>query len=1697
MLHTLAVVSKFSRLVFTTLTLVAACSFQALPQWVQTNGPYGGQTYAILEFTDLGGSKSLLAGTDDGVFLSSNSGASWTSTSAGLTNRTVYTLAVSGTNLFAGTAAGGVFLSTNGGASWTAVNTALTNTSVYALAASGTNLFAGTGGGVFRSTNSGTSWTPASTGLLNTNVRALAVTGTNLFTGTVGGGVFLSTNNGASWTSVSTGLTNSDVRSLAVSGTNIFAGTYGSGVFLSSNSGTSWVPTNTGMINTVVYAFAVSGTNLFAGTGDAGIFLSTNNGTSWAARNTGLTNNYIQALAVSGTNLFAGTGGGGIFLSTNSGASWASASAGLTNSTVHTLAVSGTNLFAGTYGGGVFLSTNNGASWAQRNSGLTLLDIFALAVSGPYVFAGNGDGAFRSTSNGANWTHINSGLTVNIVDAFAFIGPYVFAGNGGGVNRSSDSGTNWIQVNNGLTNIQVQVLAVSGSNLFAGTYGGGVFLSTDNGTSWTQVNNGLTNTDIFAFAPSGPNLFAATGGGGVFLSTNNGTSWSAAGLTSLNVLSLAVLGTYLWAGTESDGVFLSTNSGASWTQINTGSTSNNVRALAVNGTNLFAGTYGAGVWRRPLSDFGFPTATTNDASPIGPTGATLNGTVNPNGLATNYYFEYGLTAGYGTTTTQQNAGSSASPVTVSTAVTGLAPGMLYHYRLVATNSAGTTPGNDVTFTTTSDSNLLPNPSFESGNLSAPDGWTTFLQYAQYFWSMKHAHTGAYSVGISNATETYRAYTWYTKDLIPVAPADSFEISAWFLLETPPPADQNIGFGVHEYDSNRQLITGWTSGVYFPTSGAVGNWKQFVWRGQCSPQAAYVSAEVGTNIGTSISTMSPAYFDDARFVITGRLTLPVAPLLSWPLSAASGLPKILILSWNPVRTAASYDLQLSTDSLFVHIVLEDSALTAVSLQVGPLQDSTTYFWRVRAKNALGFGDFSSTWSFTTIATSVPATPQILAASGIGSREFNANWSPVTGATGYQLDVAKDTVFAQKIPGYDSLNVGNFTSQKVTTLTPGTRYYYRVRSVNTVGTSSSSNLVPVLTLPDAPSLTSPASFLSDQPTTLALSWNPVQGVTSYQLQLSTDSLFAGTEVDDSTLIGTSKQVGPLKNDTKYYWRVRAMNSSGAGAYSATWNFRTAAVAVPPSPTALAATSRAITSFTANWSSVVGATEYRLDVATDNSFTAMLSGYNNVNVGLTTSFGVTGLSPNTQYYYRVRAVNPGGPSGNSNVVSAFTLASYPSTYSLSATKGFVTRGSLTEYSSSDYQLVGLPGNSSQLISGFLNGQQGSAWEVYWDNGKQGKPQDYYVKYDGGSNFVCAPGKAFWLLHLGDWTINNRVVNSAALNANREASIALTVGQKWNLITNPLDKPLSWSNITSINRIKDSIYAWTSSGWVRADIFSPYQGYLFFNDSNLAFIRVPFDLALPKVSAKSLAEIDGWRINVVARFGRFQDETTSFGVSQGSSKGLDRYEQRKPRSFAGIPDVYFDRKEWDAQYYEFATDVRPGVDELEAWEMKVRSMERKEVELEFVGTERVPENFAVFLVDGTGGRVLDLRKKAKYALTPGTQVTTLSVLVGQPGLVAERVKGIVPTEFALLQNYPNPFNPSTTIPVSIPMRGRVALTIYNVLGEEVIDIFDGILDPGQHFFQWDGKGAGGNAVSSGIYVCRFVVDGTMRSVKKMALVR
>ena len=102
---------------------------------------------------------------------------------------------------------------------------------------------------------------------------------------------------------------------------------------------------------------------------------------------------------------------------------------------------------------------------------------------------------------------------------------------------------------------------------------------------------------------------------------------------------------------------------------------------------------------RTFTTFGAPTVSTDAPTSVTPTSARLNGRITPNGQATSWFFEYGTTTGYGTRTPSRNAGSGTGAVRVNEPVTRLRTGVLYHYRLVATNASGSTAGRDRTFST--------------------------------------------------------------------------------------------------------------------------------------------------------------------------------------------------------------------------------------------------------------------------------------------------------------------------------------------------------------------------------------------------------------------------------------------------------------------------------------------------------------------------------------------------------------------------------------------------------------------------------------------------------------------------------------------------------------------------------------------------------------------------------------------------------------------------------------------------------------------------------------------------------------------------------------------------------------------------------------------------------------------------------------
>ena len=95
------------------------------------------------------------------------------------------------------------------------------------------------------------------------------------------------------------------------------------------------------------------------------------------------------------------------------------------------------------------------------------------------------------------------------------------------------------------------------------------------------------------------------------------------------------------------------------------------------------------------------------------------------------------------------------------------------------------------------------------------------------------------------------------------------------------------------------------------------------------------------------------------------------------------------------------------------------------------------------------------------------------------------------------------------------------------------------------------------------------------------------------------------------------------------------------------------------------------------------------------------------------------------------------------------------------------------------------------------------------------------------------------------------------------------------------------------------------------------------------------------------------------------------------------------------------------------------------------------------------------------------------------------------------IPDYFALHQNYPNPFNPSTQISFDVPQGAEhIMLNVYNILGQNVSTLVNGVMNPGQYTMEWNATDEVGNPVASGIYFYE-LRSASFTARKKMLLIR
>ena len=332
------------------------------------------------------------------------------------------------------------------------------------------------------------------------------------------------------------------------------------------------------------------------------------------------------------------------------------------------------------------------------------------------------------------------------------------------------------------------------------------------------------------------------------------------------------------------------------------------------------------------------------------------------------------------------------------------------------------------------------------------------------------------------------------------------------------------------------------------------------------------------------------------------------------------------TWDEGQTNYRYFLKGTTEFGQDHTVITD--------------ENNTYFWNQYPVSATDFDPN---------APLPPAAPTVtMTYSDSGKPKLT--WNAVSGATSYRVFRSES-----RGTGYSLLGTTTATSYTNTGAAVGKTYYYRVKAVNSVGTSGYSNIVSgkaKTAAPAAPSVTAGNSSTGKP----QLTWKAVSGAVKYEVYRST------RQNSGYSLLGTTTSTSYVNTGastgTTYYYRVKAVNRNGmASGYSNIVSGK-AKAAAPAAPSVTAGNS-STGKPRLTWKAVSGAVSYRIYRSESRG-----TGYSLLGTTTATSYVNTGAAVGKTYYYRVKAVNRDGmASGYSNIVSCKAKAAAPAAPSVTA--------------------------------------------------------------------------------------------------------------------------------------------------------------------------------------------------------------------------------------------------------------------------------------------------------------------------------------------------------------------------------------------------------------------------------------------------
>ncbi len=837
---------------------------------------------------------------------------------------------------------------------------------------------------------------------------------------------------------------------------------------------------------------------------------------------------------------------------------------------------------------------------------------------------------------------------------------------------------------------------------------------------------------------------------------------------------------------------------------------------------------------------------------------------------------------------------------------------------------------------------------------------------------------------------------------------------------------------------------------------------------------------GSSSWSSVQTFSTSY--------------PPSVSILQPSYGADVQPSGISCSWLDGVGIVNYEFQLSTDPYFNGTPVVDTLVTGTSVNLKTLARGETYYWRVRGESNVG--GYWGSWSSSTFYT-VPSSPVLVApvdSSQVRPVNSVLKWNDITGGIFYEVQIARDSNFTSVIIDTTSPSVTD--SLVIDSLSADSVYFWHVRggsNTNGWGAYSTTRFFSTGSYPPpAPELIDPADSAAVSPLAILFSWNGAVGSEYFLLELSEDSTFARLQLNDSDVVGDSLLVDSLDTGRTYFWRVKSGSTkTGFGQFSTVGRFSTTPyLLATPIPTSPADSSGNVTTNPIlRWVPVQHAAFYQTQVSTSPLFDTLI--VNDTSV-VADSVSVGPLVRSLKYFWRVRGGISGERWGSYSATWSFTAEPWtqPGTVVVDTTMSFPKYSDVSRFKTTDYRLFGLPGADNVPIQNVLGGISGKDWEAFLDNGDT---SNYFIRYDGSNSFDFGGGRAFWLVHNGPLKIDTTFI-SEGVDSMGHVRIAIHAG--WNIITDPFNIAVPWDSVKALNgNLADPIWGYGGSFSI-ANSLLPLEGFYFFNADSLKSLLVPYIEPMasnsPALRMNRISSVGGsWAIHVKLESEGITDSSVWFGVSNLARSGMNNLDVRKPAALGFEPSIYFYHPDWDKHNSSFADEIHPLFSDSSTWNLTVNAPAGKAAILTFTGVESVPQSLRVYLHDPETGEWVDVSQTSAFDFVPQSGTTSITILLANSKVAESTIRSQSASSFELNNNYPNPFNPTTIISYQLPARTSVALTVYDILGQQVTVLVDGVQGPGTHDVVFNGS-----RFASGVYFYRLVA-GDHVATRKMVLVK